>query len=774
MLAGQQFRAGLGIATALPDLDFETYSEAGFVWAPHWEDRTGVQVGKWLPPPGVKMFADGGLFAVGAAVYTEHPSCEVLTCSYDLKDGRGVRRWRPGLPNPQELFDHIAAGGLLESHNCGFEFWVWYNVCRVKYGWPMIPSAQQRCSMAKARAFGLPGGLDAIGTVLNTSRQKDAGGKELLKKFSVPRQPTRADPRRRVLPTDEPVEAERLYRYCDRDIETESDVSVRIPDLSPSELEWWQIDQLINRRGVQVDVQAIEAGIAIVEQAFDRYNAELQALTGGEVERASELSKLREWMARYGFHMDAMDEDGIADAMQRLDDAVTSGGAHPMEVQTLYRVLEIRQLIGSASVKKLYAMRNQATQAGRLHELFMYHAARTGRATGNGPQPTNLPNSGPDVRVCLCGRHFKLSATACPWCRAAVPPAPPKPLPDATVVEWNPNAVDDAIATILTRDLSVVEHYFGNAVAAVSACLRGLYTAAPGYDLIGSDYSAIEAVVLAELAGEQWRIDLFKAGGKIYEASGAKIFGITYDEAIEYKKRTGNHHPCRKSGKVAELAGGYQGWIGAYKQFGADEFMTDDEIKSTILAWRAASPMIVEFWGGQQRGYGYNARAEMYGLEGMAVSAVMYPGTPFAYRGIEYVVHEDVLYCTLLSGRRLAYHRPRLRPSDRGGLALSYEGWNTNPKMGRPGWVRMDTYGGKLTENVVQATARDVLVAAIVRTWRAGYLTVLHVYDEIVAEVPKGWGSVEEFERLMSIMPPWAEGWPIRAAGGWRGHRYRK
>lgn len=782
--AGDVVSAGYGYATILPDCDCETYSEAGFVWDPNHADRTGVVVGKWVAPEGVSQIQNAGLSAVGAAVYTEHPSCDVLVFSYDLKDGRGIRRWHPGMPNPQELFDHIAAGGLLESHNCGFEFWVWYNVLRVRYGWPMIPTGQQRCSMAKARAHGLPGGLEPLGRVLGTDAQKDQAGRDLLKRFSVPRNPDRKDARRRITPADDPVAGIRLYGYCDQDVRTESAVSRRIPDLSADELEWWTVDQQINRRGVQVDVNAIEACISVIEQAFEQYNGELRVLTGGAVERASELPALKAWLGSHGLHMASMGEDDVTIALEKIAEAVQEGTVPEYEAAPLHRALEIRQLVGSASVLKLYAMRNQATRAGRLHELFSYHAARTGRATGNGPQPTNLPNSGPDVRRCQCGAHCSLKHTRCPWCGEQFAPPPPAPHPDRSVVEWCAEAANDALETIVgSRHLATVEWYFGDAVATISACLRGLYVAAPGCDLISADYSAIEAVVLAELAGEQWRVDLFKARGKIYEASGAKVQGLALDDVLEYRKRTGNHHPCRKKGKVLELACGFGGWIGALIAFGADEFMTEDEMKQSILAWRAASPMIVRFWGGQYvdsngmpcPSFFRGARPQLTGLEGAAVAAVLNPGRLFEYRGIGYHVHEDVLYCVLRSGRRLAYHRPRLSASTRGeGFALTYEGWNTNPKSGPRGWIRMETYGGKLAENVVQATARDILVPAIIRLWHAGYLTVLHVYDEIVAEVAKGFGSVEEFERLMSIMPVWAEGWPIYAAGGWRGHRYRK
>ena len=195
-------------------------------------------------------------------------------------------------------------------------------------------------------------------------------------------------------------------------------------------------------------------------------------------------------------------------------------------------------------------------------------------------------------------------------------------------------------------------------------------------------------------------------------------------------------------------------------------------MREVASAWRRASPAIVEFWGGQSR-FG---RPEMFGIEGAAVSAVLSPGQTFGCRGIQFEMVGDALYCRLLSGRYLTYHRPRLRPSERryGDLTLSYEGWNSNPKNGPMGWIRMDTYGPKLVENIDQATSRDIQRHSLVQAEKQGYPIVLHVYDENVAEVPEGWGSIEAFEAIMNAMPPWATGWPIRAAGGWRGKRYRK
>ena len=746
MRAGTILRAGPGTATILADMDFETYSEAGLAWNP--------TARRWGSPPGTAN--KRSISAVGAARYAEHHSTEVLCLKYDLKDGRGRRMWIPGMPDPQDLFDHIAAGGLIEAWNVGFERHIWEKVCVPRLGWPPIPRRQYRCAMAKSRAYGLPGSLSAAAAVTNSIEQKDKDGTRLLNKFSTPRNPTKNDGRLRIRPQDDPADAERLYAYCEQDIVAEAVMSSGTPDLEGEELEYWLADQEINARGVQIDVASVRNCIAVIHATHNRYDHEMSVLTGGVVSAASEIERLKGWIGAQGLLMPSMDEEAVEAALKRDD-------LNPLA----RRALEIRSLVGSASVKKLFAMNLQVCADGRLRDLFSYHAARTGRATGNGPQPTNLPNHGPAVRHCgCCKRHYGLTKLLCPWCGA-------DPTLNGTEVEWNPQAVEDSLCAMNTRSLAIVELYFDEAMAALSGCLRGMFVAREGYDLICSDYSAIEAVVLAELAGEGWRQDVFRTHGKIYEMSASKITGVPFEEFAEHRKRTGQHHPMRKKvGKLAELASGYQGWVGAWKAFGADEFFSDDEIKEAILAWRAASPSIVEFWGGQSR----NWKPELFGIEGCVVNAILHPGQTFQHRGISYVMIGDALICRLLSGRPLTYHRPRLTESSRrrGEWSISYEGWNTNPKNGRVGWIRMYTWGGRLVENIVQATARDLQRFAILNQEKAGYPIVLHVYDENVAEVPEGWGSVEEFERLMSLTPDWAAGWPVKAAGGWRGKRYRK
>jgi len=856
--------------TDLPEMDFETYSEAGYNYR---ENRWRSIVKSGSP----------GLSAVGASVYSEHPSAEALCLAYDLKDGLGGRLWAPGMHPPEDLIKYIQSGGAIEAHNSSFEYYIWSNICVKKLGWPELPFWQLRDSKAKAKAWGLPGALGKIGEILQVGDQKDKEGTRLINKFCKPRNPTQKDSRLRITPFDDSEDGTKLYNYCLTDIKAEAAISARMPDLTHSELEVWLVDQQINFRGVYIDEKAVDDCIFIIDRATEAYTQELQLITNGAVKSAGEIAKMREWLT---VDLPALDADTIKQTFKR-DDLLPQDR----------RVLEIRSSLASSSVKKLFSIKRRLSADGRLRGLFEYCGAeRTGRFAGRGPQPQNLPNSGP--------------------------------LP-----VWGIEQVEMAFMAISTRDFNTVETLYGDAIGAVAGCLRGLFSAAPGHDLICSDYSAIEAVVLSYLAGEQWRMSVFEDHGKIYEMSAAKITGIPFPEFMEHKKRTGDHHPMRKKvGKVAELAcfgvdtlvltnngwkcivdismedlihdgvefvehhgveyqgtrevinlsgvfvtpdhkiyygsnnwgqwdwetaaelkktpfkleyalskvefsvgqdpnatykcvipvnkdsmppacawcldsksmysldgilwkrpplddnghtpvydiincgprsrfvimtsegplivhnSGYQGGLGAWKAFGADKFMSDAEIQINIKKWREESPNIVNFW---------------YGLQNVAIAAVKLPGTIQEFKGIEYQVLEDVLYCKLLSGRRLAYHQPRLTPDvtpwGKQVDKLSYMGTGLNKN-----WIRLDTYGGKLCENVVQATARDILTHAMVQLEKKGYPIVLHIHDEVVCEVPENVGSVEEVEAIMADLPDWCKDWPVKAAGGWRGKRYRK
>jgi DNA polymerase len=748
--AGTRLVAGRGYSTVMPDMDFETYSEAGCAW--------DEEKGRWY---GTGSQGAKGITSVGLQAYAEHPTTEVLCLAYNLKDGRGERLWTPGQPPPQDLFDHIAANGLLEAWNSGFEGRIWQHVCVEKMGWPPLPTRQLRCAMAKSRANCMPGKLKKAAPVLGLAEDdsKMASGDRLIDTYSFPRSPTKKDSRTRLHPDQNGADGLELYRYCLQDIRTESAIAARVPDLNDDELEYWLVDQETSKFGVKMDVEVIDSMIFLLEQIYEESQAEIAALTGGAVQAASEVAKIIEWLSQYGITVSALDEEAV-DAALKL----------PELNPACRRVLEIRKLTASASVKKPFTMKHVMSRAGRLHDLFIYHSARTGRDAGAGPQPQNLPGGGPDIVQCQCGKYHK-PTPLCPWCYG---------FSEQKKVEWNYKAAEQAIELIRVRDRAKLEAVYGSVVKTISGCLRGLFIADDDHDILATDYSSIEAVVAAVLAGTEWRIDTFRRQECIYLTSASKITGISIETYKEYKTRTGMHHKDRKLGKVAELASGFGGWIAAWNNFGADEIMeSEQEIKKAILAWRKASPEIVEMWGGQFRGLPWdkNRYEERFGLEGMAIEAVLNPGKSCVYRGIEYLCQDNVLYCKLLSGRYITYHEPQLNIDTRranNGLQLSFMGWNSNPKMGAIGWVRMSTYGGKLFENVVQATARDIMVHAVVKLHHAGYHVLLRVHDEIVTQRRVGEGSVEELEEIAARMPHWAQGWPIRAAGGWRGKRYRK
>jgi DNA polymerase len=696
-------------------IDFETYSEAGNEW-------DGL---RWVKPKGAQK---RGLSAVGAAAYAQHPTTEILCLSYRRR-GEPVRRWRPGMPPPAELW---ATDEPLEAHNVMFERLIWTYVS----GWPAVDPARWRCSMATARVINLPGKLEKLGEVLHLDVRKDADGDRLIKKFAMPRNPTLKDKRLRIRPEEDPEDGERLYSYCDTDVLTESAAVDVMPPMTEAELRAWRLDQAKNWRGVGIDVESVNALITVVERHLAEREVEFTAITGGI--GPGQLEAVKKWLReRHGVTVGSLDEEGVTEALAR-----------PGLPDPARRALEIRAETASASVKKLYAMRRMVTPDGRLKNLYNHHGARTGRPTGQDTQATNMPRGGPNVRWCReCKKPSGLRHFICAWCLADALDAKRK---------WS-----HAVVEVVLEAIPMIPWvFFGEVLHAVAGCLRGVFVAAPGHDLICSDYTAIEAVVLAALAGEQWRLEAFARGDDIYLASIARIKGVPLQFYLDYAAAHGEHHPDRQDGKTRELAGGYGGGVGSMRAFGAEG--TDEELQAQVYAWRDASPAIVGFWRDLEDAFVAAAQDEW-------VRFYARPNVSFRRIG-------GCVWLRLPSGREIAYHNVELAPHPwrRGAQEVSYWGWNTNTKKGKVGWIRMRTYGGSLAENVTQAVAHDIQRHGIENLANAGYPMVMDTYDEDIAEVPQGFGSVEEFEALMTDLPEWAKGWPIRAAGGWRGRRYRK
>jgi len=445
--------------------------------------------------------------------------------------------------------------------------------------------------------------------------------------------------------------------------------------------------------------------MSIVEQALEKYEKELSPLTGGLVETVGQHAKIVEWLGTRGVDTASVDKDHVVSLLERID--------LPPDCR---RVLEVRQILGSASVKKVYAMDRYLMADDRIRYVYKFNEAHTGRWTCKGPQFHNFPK--------------------------------------ATVDD-----IDQALYTINRGNLSLVEAEFGDPINVVAACLRGLLTAGPGAEFICSDFSAIEAVVSAFLTGEQWRMEVFKGHGKIYEKSIAMITGVPFEEILAHKERTGEHHPLRAKGKIVELASGFGGSVKAWKDWGAGDYYADDAaIKADVDKWRAASPKIVSAW---------------YAIEDAVRNAITYPGSEYQVLGLTIAVREDALGITLPSGRILWYQNPRIEKiykEDWGKWVEQILYWGTKDKR----WQLIPTYGGRLFEYIVQGIARDILAHSMLLLEAAGYPIVMHTHDECTAEVMAGTGSIKEFESIMSTMPAWCADWPIAAKGGWRGLRYRK
>lgn len=538
-----------------------------------------------------------------------------------------------------------------------------------------------------------------------------------------------------------------FYEYNKQDVRAELEVCSRVPDMSPAEHRKWLMHMRCNQRGMHVNMPGVLDCIEVVEQAFEKYTLRLRTITNGAVQTASEVQEIRAWLAKtYGMRLYDLDEETVEEWLARKD--VPDGARE---------VLRIRQVLAFGSVKKLYAFLHQTGWDHRLRDQYVFFGAHTGLWNGRGVQPANL----------YSGSFHK------------------------------PEQVANALAIIAYRSLEMVEAAYApmDALDVVASCLRSLIIARPGSRLMGSDFSAIQAVVLAALAGEEWRLEVFRTHGKIYEMSASKISGVPFSEFLNYvDPKTGQpaKHPLRQTiGKVAELASGFMGWVTAWKRFGADEFMgSDEEIKQAILKWRRESPMIVELAGGQTRNkFNRDAqgnyvrgseRLELFGLEGAAISAVMDPGQCYRYRQCAYQMHEDALYYCGPSGTFMTYHSPRLEPSTRDYAGpweqeLSYLGWDS-----KAGWSRDKLYAGILAQNADSHESREIQAEKLVRLEDTGiYLPVLHTHDEDICEVENGRGTLAAYLAETRVMPDWArtpdgKPWPIKVPDAWSGPEYGK
>lgn len=536
----------------------------------------------------------------------------------------------------------------------------------------LSPNAWQ-CTMVAAAYLGLPLSLAGVGAVLQLQQQKLSEGKALIRYFCVPYDTVNGIPVFHV-PTDAPEKWNVFRAYNKRDVETEQAIEQKIARFPVPDFVWqeYALDQTVNDRGIQLDLQLVQQAIRMDALTKDKLLQRMKALT--HLDNPNSVYQLLGWLETQGYQSDSLGKAQVQELIKTAREPVRS-------------VLELRLQLSKASVKKYQAMQNAVCSDGRARGMFQFYGAnRTGREAGRIIQLQNLPQN-----------H----------------------LPD----------LEAARELVKSGNLEAVELLYEDVPDTLSQLIRTAFVPKPGYKFLVADFSAIEARVIAWLAGETWRMQAFAEGKDIYCASASKIFGVPV------VKHGINGH-LRQKGKVAELACGYGGSVGAMKQMGGAE-MSDAELKQLVTDWRNASPHIVQLW---------------WDVERAALTAVR-EQLPTETHGFRFSYESGILFIRLLSGRRLAYVKPRIGENRFGGESIIGTGRK---------WERLETYSGKLVENIVQATARDLLFYAMKNLSR--YFMVGHVHDEIILECPEN-TKLEELCQEMARTPDWANGLLLRADG---------
>jgi DNA polymerase len=648
----------------------------------------------------------------GVYPYAEHAQTDVWCAAFAVGgEADDVRIWTPDndYGHNDDLRHAIAQGANVRAWNAAFERAIWREIMVKRYGFAPIEVDRFYCTAADAAACSLPRALDNTGRVLRLIDQKDGDGKKLMLQMAKPRNAAamKKDPSLAPVWWDDAERRDRLAQYCAQDVRAEIAVSQRIRKISERERQIYILDQKINDRGVLLDVQLAGAIQDMAAEATARANESIREISGGSVEGVTKRADIVAFLNSLGIDTEKIDKQAVTQMLGQDD-------LHP----SARALLELRKEAGKSSVSKVRAMFACASRDARMRGAILYHGAGTGRFAGKLYQPQNLPS-----RTRLL--YYK---------------------PEA----W--------IETVVSRRFDELDLVYP-VLEALAMLLRSCLVAAPGNEFIGADFNAIEARVLAWLAGEQWILDAFRNGTDLYRIMAADIYARPL-AAI------GKPSPERDMGKRAILGCGFQ--MGGPKFVATclregGVVISETFGKAVVTKYRDKNEAIVAFW------------AE---LETCAIEAVRNPGRKvYAAEGkLVFVKRGDFLNIILPSRQRaLAYFRPsvrdRLTPWGATKPCVTFWGENSTSRK----WVPMDLYGGLICENVTQATARDFMCDAMLRLEAAGYPIVLTVHDEILAEVRAGFGSVEDFEKIMCDLPAgyWGDGCPL-AAEGWKGKRFRK
>ena len=633
----------------------------------------------------IETFSDVDLIRCGVYKYADSPNFEMLLFAYAVDDGDvHIIDIAGGEELPEEIIQVIKSDTVVKTaYNAQFE-----RVCLSRYlklpeGEYLNPQSWY-CTAVQAAELALPLSLADVGSVLGLERQKMTEGKELIKYFCVPCKPTKSNGNRtRNRPCHDINKWETFKKYCMRDVDVERQIAdkLKMYPISDEEHRLYVLDQIINDRGVLVDCELAKQAVKL--NSIQSAVAVEQAYMITGLENPNSVTQLKQWLKENGVEIESLSKKAVKSLADETDGDVSE-------------MLKLRLLMAKTSVKKYEAVIRSVCSDNRVHGMMRFCGAnRTGRWSGNILQPQNLPQN-----------H----------------------LPDLTLAR---DIVKDG-------DFEMLDMMFGNVPNVLSELIRTVLIPKPNHRFIVADFSAIEARVLAWIAGEQWRIDTFKNGGDIYCASASKMFKVPVE-------KNGVNGELRQKGKISELACGYGGSVGALKNMGAVEMgVQENELQGLINDWRNANPHIVRFW---------------YEVGNAAMKAIK-EKTTVPLGKLVFAYERGILFIRLPSGRRLSYIKPRIGTNRFGGDSITYMGINSAKK-----WDRLETFGGKLTENIVQGTARDLLANALINAANAGYDTVFNVHDEIICEVPNGYGSVDELCRLMCIKPEWADGLPLNADG---------
>lgn len=636
----------------------------------------------------IETYSSVDLTKCGVYRYVEAPDFEILLFAYAYDD------------EPVQVIDLTAFEDLPErvmhdltnpaviktAFNANFE-----RVCIEKYFGIKCDPLQWRCTAVWSLALGLPGKLEDVAEVLGLEAKKDQRGKMLIKYFSVPCNPTKANGgRTRNHPEHDPEKWQQFIEYNRQDVVVEREIRRWLERFPIPDHEWelWALDQEINDRGVRLDPVLFRQAIRCDEQYGERLKQEAQELTG--LENPNSVSQLKEWLAEQG-----------VDASEGLRKELMPVLLDQAPDDKTRRVLEIRQEMAKTSVDKYHAMERCMCSDERARGLLQFcGAGRTWRWAGRLIQVQNLP-------------HNKIEDLAL------------------------------ARETLKSGDFEMLEMLFGPPPFVLSQLIRTAFIPSPGCRFIVADFSAIEGRVVAWLADEEWKLEVFRGHGKVYEATASRMFGVPFETIVKGHE----NYKYRPFGKVAELACGYQGGVNALAAMDTKKEIDPDLYPELVKQWREANPNIVRLW---------------YEAEEAAIRAVQEKTTIKLKHGVRYRYAPGYLFADLPSGRSLAYKNPRIKPDpnyNKDGLV--FDGMDQVKKK----WTSHRTYGGRLVENLVQAIARDCLAEAMRRLTAKGYQIVMHVHDEVVLDVPIGFGSVEEVTEIMSQPISWAPELPLAAAG---------